>query len=330
MILKNTPKMIKEMDLQMTKLYFNQYGSSKSNRRIISTNINKEKEKMNIQDMDIINSVIATKRTKDNVRLMIPVLIHWAKTGQYRRTYGDLTHAIGKTKFSGIGHSLYAVQEVLNKLSEETEKEIPTLNSLCKNSKSMLPAEGFEYVSKNYNDMEDKAKKIFIEDLDSKAISYKYWDWVLEKLNLKPYKILTTEELDTIKNPHTTSCEGEEHKKLKEYISKHPEALGYKDVVSVETEYILPSGDRLDVYIELPDATHIAVEVKPKDAPENDILRGIFQCIKYAAIMEAMRNLESQDYEIETLLVTTGHLSDMNKKIAEELNIEYVEDLNYK
>lgn len=43
--------------------------------------------------------------------------------------------------------------------------------------------------------------------------------------------------------------------------------------------------------------------------------------------MEAMRSLESQDYEIETLLVTTGHLSDMNRKIADELNIEYVEDI---
>ena len=34
--------------------------------------------------MDIINTVVKTKRTRDNVRLMIPVLIHWAKTGQNR------------------------------------------------------------------------------------------------------------------------------------------------------------------------------------------------------------------------------------------------------
>lgn len=80
---------------------------------------------------------------------------------------------------------------------------------------------------------------------------------------------------------------------LKKYISEHPEVLGYKNVELVETEHILLSGDRLDVYIELSDGTHVAVEVKPKDAPDNDISRGIFQCIKYAAVMEAMRNLES-------------------------------------
>lgn len=278
--------------------------------------------------MNIIDTVIKTKRTRDNVRLMIPVLIHWAKTGQNRRTYGDLTHAIGKTKFTGIGYSLYAVQEVLNKLSEETGKEIPTLNSLCKNSKSMLPAEGFEYIEANYNKWNDKAKRIFVEGLDSKARFYKYWDWVLYKLDLKPYEVFTSEELDKIKNPIISyGGEGEEHKKIKEYISKHPEVLGYKDVVLVETEYILPSGDRLDVYIELSNDTHVAIEVKPKDAPDNEISRGIFQCIKYGAVMEAMRSLESQDYKIETLLVTTGRLSDMNRKIADELNIEYVEDL---
>lgn len=275
--------------------------------------------------MDIINTVVKTKRTRDNVRLMIPVLIHWAKTGQNRRTYGELTHAIGKTKFSGIGHSLYAVQEVINKLSEETGREIPTLNSLCKNSKSMLPAEGFEYIEANYNKWKEKAKRIFVEGLDSKAISYEYWDWVLKKLNLKPYEAFTSEELDKIKNP-LTSCggEGKEHKKLKEYISEHPEVIGYKDVVLVETEHILPSGDRVDVYIKLSDGAQVAVEVKPKDAPDYDISRGIFQCIKYAAVMGAMRNLEGKDYEVETLLVTTGHLSDMNRKMADELNVEYL------
>ena len=40
-----------------------------------------------------------------------------------------------------------------------------------------------------------------------------------------------------------------------------------------------------------------------------------------------MRNLESQNYKIETLIVTTGYLSDMNRKIADEVNIKYVEGL---
>ena len=46
-------------------------------------------------DMNIIDSVISTEATRHNVRLMLPIIIHWAKTGQNKHTYGDLTHAIG-------------------------------------------------------------------------------------------------------------------------------------------------------------------------------------------------------------------------------------------
>ena len=68
---------------------------------------------------------------------MIPVMIHWAKTGHNEHTYGDLAHAIGKSKFSGIGHALYFVQQVLDNLSTKSCREIPTLNSLCKNAKTI-------------------------------------------------------------------------------------------------------------------------------------------------------------------------------------------------
>ena len=97
--------------------------------------------------MNIIDDAISTEATRKNVRLMLPVMIHWAKTGHNEHTYGDLAHAIGKSKFSGIGHALYFVQQVLDNLSTKSGREIPTLNSLCKNAKTMLPSEGFEFVS---------------------------------------------------------------------------------------------------------------------------------------------------------------------------------------
>lgn len=56
--------------------------------------------------MDIIDNVISTEATRRNVRLMLPIMIHWAKTGQKEHTYDDLIHAIGKQKFSGIGYAL--------------------------------------------------------------------------------------------------------------------------------------------------------------------------------------------------------------------------------
>lgn len=277
--------------------------------------------------MNIIDDAISTEATRNNVRLMIPVMIHWAKTGHNEHTYGDLAHAIGKSKFSGIGHALYFVQQVLDNLSTKSSREIPTLNSLCKNSKTMLPSEGFEFVSPQYNYLDENGKRVFVKGLDSNAMNFPHWDWVLKELELKEAVPFTEEQLEAIKNPRCIyGGEGEEHKILKEYICQHPESINYKDVDFAETEHILPSGDRLDVYVELSDGTHVAIEVKPSISPDQDIARGVFQCVKYYAVMDALRNIECKDYEIKVLLVTAGNFSSQNKELAEELGVEYVEN----
>ena len=283
--------------------------------------------------MNIIDNVISTEATRQNVRLMLPVLIHWAKSGHNAHTYGDLIHAIGKSKFSGIGHALYAVQVVLNNLSKKAgNKDIPTLNSLCKNAKTMLPSEGFEFVSPKYNKLDEVGKRVFVEGLDSKACNYPHWDWVLDQLELKEATPFTVEQLEAIKNTckNFGSGEGEEHKAVKEFIRKHPESLGYSDVVLAETEHILPSGDRLDVYFELSDGTHVAIEIKPSISPDQDITRGIFQCVKYHAVMEALRTIECKDYEIEVLLVSVSTLSSHNRTLADELDVDYIDEFKCK
>lgn len=277
--------------------------------------------------MNIIDDAISTEKTRKNVRLMIPVMIHWAKTGHNEHTYGDLAHAIGKSKFSGIGHALYFVQQVLDNLSTKSSREIPTLNSLCKNAKTMLPSEGFEFVSPQCNDLDENGKRVFVKGLDSNAMNFPHWDWVLKELELKEAVPFTEEQLEAIKNPRCIyGGEGEEHKILKEYICQHPESINYKDVDFAEIEHILPSGDRLDVYFELSDGTHVAIEVKPSISPDQDIARGVFQCVKYYAVMDALRNIECKDYEIKVLLVTAGNFSSQNKELAEELDVEYVEN----
>lgn len=283
--------------------------------------------------MNIIDDVISTEATRQNVRLMLPVLIHWAKSGHNEHTYGDLIHSIGKSKFSGIGHALYAVQEVLNALSRKAgNKDIPTLNSLCKNAKTMLPSEGFEFVSPKYNKLDEAGKRVFIEGLDSKACNYPHWDWVLDQLELKEATPFTVEQLEAIKKTcqNCGSGEGEEHKTLKEYIRKHPDSLGYDDVVVAEIEHILPSGDRLDVYFELSDGTHVAIEVKPSTSPEQDVTRGIFQCVKYYAVMEALRTIECKDYEIKVILVSASTFTSQNRTLADELDVEFIDKFKHK
>lgn len=58
------------------------------------------------------------------------------------------------------------------------------------------------------------------------------------------------------------------------------------------TEKRLPSGDSLDVYFQN-DEERVAVEVKPATSDRADLTRGIFQCVKYTAVLRAQAIAEA-------------------------------------
>lgn len=278
-------------------------------------------------ETNIIDSVIHTTRSQELVRQIIPILVEWAKHGKTDKTYGDLIHALGYSRYSGIGEQLGNVEKVLVKLREVTGEDIPTLNALVQ--KNGIPSAGFKFVRSFYNSLTLQEKKSLVAGLNARAVNYTKWNWVLDQLGLQPTKIFTEKELEQL-GTHYGGGEGEEHKSLKKYICQHPECLNYKDVVFAETEHPLPSGDSLDVYFELSDGKHVAIEVKPSIAPDQDICRGVFQCVKYNAVMDALRKIECKGYEIEVLLVTAGNFSSQNKVLAEELDVKYMEGFKYK
>lgn len=280
---------------------------------------------------NIIDSVIPTKRSRELVRIAIPILIRWAKLGLTDKNYGDMIHALGYTRYSGIGLQLGYINDVINELSKVSGKKIPSLNNLCKDKKTKLPSDGFSYVYPTYHKMKPKEKVIFVRGLDAEACNYPNWDWVLDQLELQPAKIFTDKEIRNLaKHTYGKGGEGKEHKLLKEYIAKNPSSIGIKSVKYAENEYDLPSGDRLDVFFELKNGNRIAIEVKPSTSPTQDITRGIFQCVKYKAVMEALRTIEYSDYESIVLLVITGEMSEQNKRLAEDLGINYIENFKLK
>ena len=272
--------------------------------------------------MNIIITVIHTKRSQELVGQIIPILVGWAKYGLTNKTYGDLIHALGYTRYSGIGDQLGNVETVMRELRKMTGEDVPTLNALVKTPKDGIPSGGFDFVYPNYNGLTLSEKLVFVAGINEKALNYQKWDWVLDQLGLQPSKIITEQELEVV-SVHGGGGEGKEHKAIKEYVYKHPESLGITGVIRKETEHPLPSGDRLDVYFETSDSRY-AIEVKPSTSSDDDIIRGIFQCTKYKAVLEAMRKVECDRYSISTLLVVAGTMSDRNKQLAEALEIKSV------
>lgn len=275
--------------------------------------------------MNFIENVIPTEATRKIVQAIAPVLIYWAKTGQTHHTYGDLSAAINRPKFHRFGHALAMLQDVIDELSASSNRNIPTLNSLLRNKNKGIPSDGFNYVSKKYNKLDLAGKKIFIEGLNSRAIKYPYWDWVLAQLELSPYSPFTDKDTAAIKSSAYKYCggEGKAHKELKEYIYNHPNAIGLKGIVRAKIEQLLPSGDKLDVYFELANGTIVAVEVKSSISDDADITRGIFQCVKYKAILEALKMIDSKVHEIKVIYITARELSDIHHQLVSTLSVNH-------
>lgn len=278
---------------------------------------------------EIINNTISQPKSRELVSKIIPILIRWAKNGIVDHTYNDIIKELGYAKFSGIGKQLGYVDDVMRELGKQTRENIPTLNALCKNSQTGLPSKGFSYVYTTYDSMSKEEKLIFVAGLNEKAINYGRWDWVLDSLGLEEAKAFTEEEVAHIKSTshsYGIGGEGEQHKALKEYIFNQPSAIKIKNPEFKQTEYSLPSGDRLDVYFETRDNRHIAVEVKSSISSDDDIVRGIFQCVKYKAILKALRQVEAGSYCIDAILVTERAFNSEQTKLAKELGISYIEN----
>lgn len=100
--------------------------------------------------------------------------------------------------------------------------------------------------------------------------------------------------------------EGEFHRSLRLWIRDHPAAVhsSFADA-ETETELDLDSGDRVDVAYKCADRI-VLLEVKSRISNAADLLRGVYQCIKYRAVREAMAVRHKPI--IETYLVTETEL----------------------
>ncbi len=267
----------------------------------------------------LFDEVISTETTKKKVKEILPILIGWAKSGATNKTYGDLNKLLGYKSGlnSSIGHMLGASDLVLKRLEEMTGTSIPTPNGLVCNANTGVPSDGLSFVTEDkYKKMSKEDKEKFIRQLNSVAMHYDKWDWVLAQLGLKASVSLS--DIEEIRSGHVLGSGGEgvEHRALKEYVATHPELFGAKE--NGITEYILLSGDRLDVWFP---KSQIAVEIKPSTSPDSDILRGIFQCVKYKAMLDAEASVIGEKPEAKVLLVIGGKLSVSNKEVQKTLGV---------
>lgn len=163
---------------------------------------------------------------------------------------------------------------------------------------------------------------VFLWKYYPKAPPSKSSDWTTKAKDL-----LSKDEDIIRKGSFGYGGEGEYHLQLKKYIFNNPGIIGINSYIDKGMEHNLLSGDRLDVWFKLADGSEIAVEVKSKISSSSDILRGLYQCVKYKAILNAENLAHGVSHNNIVYLVLGGSLSKSNIKIKEIFDITVFENI---
>lgn len=266
-------------------------------------------------------------------RKSLPILVRQAKAGQ-KIYYADLAEEIGIPNPRTLNYPLGSIGTALKELSEEWEEEIPQIQCIVVNQTTELPGEGIGWFisdAKQFSRLSSKQKKVLVDGVLAKIFGYDKWDSILEAFGLDPAPVSDSVK-KKVKKAATkrgnSGGEGEHHKKLKLFIKENPECVGIKQSsLKSETEKPLPSGDSVDVFFENK-KIWIGVEVKSEISDEIDILRGLYQCVKYHAVMDSYLSVLDVQRDTKVILALGGEFPESLIPVKNTLGIEIVENIN--
>lgn len=272
---------------------------------------------------DINGDKLYQKRAKK----ALPILVRQAKAEQ-PIYYSDLAEEIGMPNPRNLNYVLGAIGNTLINLGKIYNEEIPLINVLVVNKNNSLPGEGIRYFIKDKEDFEkssNKEKRRLLNLYLSDVFNYRKWDKVLKDLSLDPAKIQKIKK--TTKNEASAEKgESPEHEKFKIFISNHPELFEIIKLQNVHIEYIFPSQDAIDVLFKT-NNTWIGIEVKSHISDVEDILRGLFQCVKYKALIEAVQMTQNMKPNMEVFLALENNFPDALLSIKNILGINVKDNI---
>ncbi len=240
----------------------------------------------------------------------LPALVNLAESGR-ATTYAELAKMLlGDKKYAQpLMNPLGRLGHALESLSAAEPKKfggIPPIQLLVCNKGTGRPgnlALNFLGIKKSEA---DKMSKALLDTIVLRAhqsiFEYPRWQHVLRALALKPVT-LKLPPPETIlpkigELERRSTGEGEEHERLKLFLAQNPKTIGIQWKGDGDTERLLLSGDRLDISFRN-DQKWIAVEVKGNHSPIADLVRGIFQCVKYKVILAAQLRYEALEGKVQ-------------------------------
>ena len=239
-------------------------------------------------------------------RHALGLLLQHVRADEPFATYGSIARLLeAKLRIPRVfpTHVGAVAGEMMNRILE-IDEDAPLINALVTRP-SGIPGKGFGgYYDDRYRPsggrgwmaLSRKRKLDVVEEVRAQVRRYPDWDKIYRELFGKappppvPKKRFTEKDG---KRPETSrppgAGESPEHKKLKTWAADNPAALGLGSAMNPKPEWPLLSGDRIDVLFS--DGTSfVAVEVKSIRSSPDDLRRGIYQCVKYRAVLEAQEH----------------------------------------
>lgn len=216
---------------------------------------------------------------------------------------------------------------------ETIDTNAPPLNALITRP-SGIPGKGFggyydrlwrENRSHYWSSLSTDRKLEVVRDIRAAVRVYPHWDSVYRKLySTGPQRMPRSKSFTEAdgKPPESSRAPGvgesQEHRRLKEWAVKNPEKLGLDPKMKGIPEQGLLSGDRVDVLFS-DGKSFAAVEVKSILSSEDDWQRGLYQCVKYRAVIEAQERPVTTS--VRAILLTERPLTAELKARAQEFYI---------
>lgn len=268
------------------------------------------------------------KLYQQRARKALPILVRQAFVGA-PIYYSDLASELGMLNPRNLDYVLGSIGQALKNLSKIWEEDVPPIQCLVINKHTGLPGKGVAWFVNdlaNFDQLSRKLQRQIVKAELQKIFTFRKWSQVLQVFSLEPNNV-NFNEIIMQASQFRGGGESREHRELKEYIAKHPEIIGIPRYIGCgETEHPLPSGDSLDVFF-CKKNKYIGVEVKSHKSQMPDIVRGLYQCVKYLAILEARQAAKRLPQNARTVLILENAFPNELMPLKHILGVEVIDDV---
>ena len=200
---------------------------------------------------------------------------------------------------------------------------LPFISAIVVNNDTQLPGPGWlpggtEHLSP------DEYKREY-EKVRDEVFACDAWDALLEELGLSAVPT-TDADLDDEGRAYTSYLErrghggeGDLHLALKRYVAQNPGVLGLHPREPGQQEYPFVSGDKCDVVFDLGQNGQAVAEIK--NGERGELVKGIYQAIKYRALMVAEKG-HGEEYPVSAHLVAY-EIPDDIATLADQFDIRH-------